>query len=134
MTKFLICFLGLFLVSLQGNLQSEPYKTGKGSGYDMAELNLDASALKDDPKDFDITVYPNPVKTHEKLKLESSKDLGEKEVRFYDLKGQKVKKIAIKGNPDQWKVDVSSLGKGLYILKVESKSTLEHKKIMIRGS
>lgn len=61
-----------------------------------------------------INVYPNPVS--ETLHLSIDNSINVKRITFYDFKGAVVKVV----EGDSRSVDVSTFGKGLYILKVDT--------------
>ncbi len=66
-----------------------------------------------------ITVYPNPV--NDELKIRFSKDYKPKKIELFSLISSKVieiKDLDIQLNPHK-KIDISSLSKGIYFLKIE---------------
>lgn len=74
----------------------------------------------------DIKVYPNPVKAGENLTITS----GEEGVyTIFSAQGQLVKTDRFKGNAA---VNTSSLVTGIYIVKVETKTTVKSYKVIVK--
>ena len=70
-----------------------------------------------------ITIYPNPAK--EEFFVKSSENI--KLIEIFDILGKNIKNISV--NSIETSVDISSLEKGTYILKVYTETTVETKKI-----
>ena len=65
-------------------------------------------------QDFELSLYPNPVKDIANIETGESIDM----VRIYDLTGRMVKQA----NPysNNFRIDVTSLNKGVYMVKLNS--------------
>ena len=65
-------------------------------------------------QDFELSLYPNPVKNIVNITTGESIDM----VKIYDLTGRIVKQL--NPNSNKFKIDVSSLNKGVYLVKLNS--------------
>ena len=74
----------------------------------------------------DIKVYPNPVKAGENINIKSSQ---EGTYTVFSAQGQLVKTGKFTNNAE---VNTSSLTAGLYIIKVETKSTVKSYKVLVK--
>ena len=74
-----------------------------------------------------ITVYPNPAKTHIKLKVDGKESA--LNVKIYDLRGQIVmtKKISHENNL----INISSLKQGIYLIKAEVDNSIYQQKLIV---
>ncbi|MCW3160206.1 T9SS type A sorting domain-containing protein [Chryseobacterium oryctis] len=74
----------------------------------------------------DIKVYPNPVKAGENLNIKSAE---EGTYTVFSAQGQLVKTGKFTSNTE---VNTSSLPTGLYIIKIETKSTVKSYKVLVK--
>lgn len=72
-----------------------------------------------------VRVYPNPAADYFKLALPSETDKAKTTVSLYDMSGKMVKEFKV---ADQY--DISSLGKGAYMVKVKDGSTTKVTKLI----
>lgn len=74
-----------------------------------------------------ITIYPNPAKTHIKLKVFGKEST--LNVKIFDLKGQSVmrKKISHENNL----INIASLKQGVYLIKAEGNNSLYQQKLIV---
>jgi len=74
-----------------------------------------------------ITIYPNPAKTHIKLKVFGKEST--LNVKIFDLKGQSVmrKKISHENNL----INITSLKQGVYLIKAEGNNSLYQQKLIV---
>ena len=99
-------------------------------GYGIPNLQLalnNALSLGDSQENnFDIKIFPNPVSNVLNIAMPSNdnKSVG----LFYNILGKKVLEIDIDENNSQF--DISFLSRGLYLLKIESKSVIKTFKIV----
>ena len=108
--------LEAFLRTLTGTdvytneIWSDPFTNGN--------ITLTGSFLSTEEETFGtvVTVYPNPVATDLKIRLE----LGSYQVSIYNMKGQLNIQQEISGDED---ISVKSLAKGIYMLSIENQST-----------
>lgn len=88
--------------------------------------NIVSSALGlNDFKQEDLKLYPNPAKNN--VNFESEELI--EQMEFYNLNGAKV--MTVKPNTNKTQVDVSALQNGVYIVKVQSKSGVVNKRLVI---
>jgi len=74
----------------------------------------------------DINVYPNPVKSGENLNVKSA-EAGTYTV--FSAQGQLIKSDKFSGNAE---INTASLPAGIYIVKIETKSTMKSYKIIVK--
>ncbi|MGG5210815.1 T9SS type A sorting domain-containing protein [Chryseobacterium sp. MIQD13] len=74
----------------------------------------------------DINVYPNPVKAGENLNVKSGE---EGTYTVFSAQGQLIKSDKFKGNSE---ISTASLPTGVYIVKIETKSTVKSYKIIVK--
>lgn len=74
----------------------------------------------------DINVYPNPVKSGENLNVKSKE---EGTYTLFSAQGQLVKSGKFSGNAE---INTASLPAGVYIVKIETKSTVKSYKIIVK--
>ncbi|MBB6372173.1 T9SS type A sorting domain-containing protein [Chryseobacterium shigense] len=74
----------------------------------------------------DINVYPNPVKSGENLNVKSKE---EGTYTLFSAQGQLVKSGKFSGNAE---INTASLPTGVYIVKIETKSTVKSYKIIVK--
>ena len=68
-------------------------------------------AIPENSNNDSLNIYPNPASTS--IKIESD---GFKKVKIFNVKGQKVKKISLKGQTSI-EIDVTKLPSGTYLVK-----------------
>jgi len=76
-----------------------------------------------------ITVFPVPA--HEYLNIEFGNELNQVDIKLYTLDGKLLKNKTVK-KASAYKLDVSHLDGGIYILKIESKTVRYNDKIIIQ--
>jgi hypothetical protein len=74
----------------------------------------------------DIKVYPNPVKAGENLNIKSGE---EGTYTMFSAQGQLIKSGKFSGDAE---VNTSSLPTGMYIIKVETKTTVKSYKVIVK--
>lgn len=74
----------------------------------------------------DVKVYPNPVKAEENLRITSSE---EGVYTLFSAEGKVVKSDKFNANTG---IDTSSLPTGIYIIKIETKSTVKSYKVIVK--
>jgi len=74
----------------------------------------------------DIKIYPNPVKAGENLNVKSSE---EGVFTIFSAQGQLVRTGTFKGNAE---ISTSSLPSGMYMIKIETKSTVKSYKVIVK--
>ncbi|MBL7856258.1 MAG: fibronectin type III domain-containing protein [Cyclobacteriaceae bacterium] len=78
-----------------------------------------------------VTLYPNPVVDYIKLKLpESIKNNQKVTIQFYDSEGRFIRKVSRNNTPSGIELDASALGSGYYVLYIEVKGKLVHRKFL----
>ncbi|GEN72890.1 MULTISPECIES: T9SS type A sorting domain-containing protein [Chryseobacterium] len=96
-------------------LKSALAKSGKG----IADSDVTSTAS-------DISVYPNPVKSGENLNVKSG-EAGT--YTLFSAQGQLIKSDKFSGNAE---INTASLPAGVYIVKIETKSTMKSYKIIVK--
>ncbi|MCW3160208.1 T9SS type A sorting domain-containing protein [Chryseobacterium oryctis] len=101
------------------------------SPYAVFAKNAGAKVTADKATDIaavaaDIKVYPNPVKAGENLNIKSAE---EGTYTVFSAQGQLVKTGKFTSNAE---VNTSSLPTGLYIIKIETKSTVKSYKVLVK--
>lgn len=92
---------------------------------EITALPVDISAGED------FTVYPNP--SAGRLIIQSGKQVtGISDIRLFTLSGQCVYDVTVNLNEQGNMIDLSSMPKGIYLLKIESGQYLSHHKIVLR--
>ncbi|WP_417856431.1 T9SS type A sorting domain-containing protein [Xanthomarina gelatinilytica] len=84
-------------------------------------LSIEASELQ-----TVVSIYPNPVSDY--LNVKSKESL--KQIAIYDIQGRQIKTIALTGNTTTTKVDMSSLSKGVYFVKIKTELGEQTSKII----
>ncbi|WP_336733014.1 T9SS type A sorting domain-containing protein, partial [Chryseobacterium sp. VD8] len=74
----------------------------------------------------DVKVYPNPVKAGENLNVKSNE---EGVYTLFSAQGQLIKSGKFSGNAE---IGTSSLPVGMYVIKVETKTTVKSYKVIVR--
>lgn len=99
-----------------------------GYGIPNLQLALNNALSSGDPEEnnFDIKIFPNPVSNVLNISVPSNENLLKGIV--YNILGKKVLEIDIDKNNTQF--DLSFLSRGLYLLKIESKSVTKTFKIL----
>ncbi len=92
--------------------------------YSTATANADALA----PSTLSVVkAYPNPFSAGLNIEVESAKDVSTSRIEIFNIKGQKLKSIALKElrqGPNYLQVDLSELSNGVYFYRLEgSQST-----------
>ena len=75
-------------------------------------------------QDFELSLYPNPVKNIVNITTGESIDM----VRIYDITGRMVKKA--NPNSNDFIIDITTLDKGLYLVKLDSRDKTSSAKII----
>ena len=101
------------------------YLTGYGIPNLQTALNL-ALGVADKNLDESIKIYPNPVKERVYFKIPSEEK--KLNVVFFDILGKQVLNASVDAINNQ--IDVASLSKGMYLLKLNSKNTSQSFKIL----
>lgn len=91
--------------------------------YDNISLKMDATASTEDIFASKVSIYPNPAQ--EFVTISSSVEINKAEV--YNLLGKRVINSSKLSNNN---LDISSLSKGVYMLKLTSENALATKKII----
>ncbi|CAH8283705.1 putative secreted protein (Por secretion system target) [Mariniflexile fucanivorans] len=97
-------------------------------GYGIPNLQTALNLALNIQNNFDasIKVYPNPVK--ERIYFEIPSEESQLNIALFDMLGKQVLNISVDAVNNQ--IDVSSLSKGLYILRLNSKKTSKSFKII----
>ncbi|MDR2237934.1 MAG: T9SS type A sorting domain-containing protein [Chryseobacterium sp.] len=74
----------------------------------------------------DVKIYPNPVKSGENLNLRSEEGGA---YTIFSAQGQMIRSDQFKGNAE---INTSSLPSGIYIIKVETKTTVKSYKVIVK--
>ena len=77
----------------------------------------------------EIEVYPNPVAADLQILLEEPLE-EDGIMEIYNAKGQVVKTELLTAQQTNFKMDVSTLNKGFYTLKIPNENSFKHKKII----
>lgn len=90
-------------------------------------------AIRDKEKFSTINVYPNPVNETLFVNLtdlnNNLSQVEETTIEIFDIQGKKVKNIIEKNN--NFSIDVKDLNKGIYLMKIQLKDTIETHKIVV---
>ncbi|MDR6922040.1 T9SS type A sorting domain-containing protein [Chryseobacterium sp. 2987] len=95
-------------------LKNEQMKTSKAIGAEITEASSDAK------------IYPNPVKSGENLNIKSEEG---GIYTMFSAQGQLIKTGQFNGNTE---ISTSSLPEGIYIIKIETKSTVKSYKVIVK--
>lgn len=95
-------------------LKNAQMKSGKGIDSDITE------------KANDIKVYPNPVKSGENLNVRSEEN---GVYTLFSAQGQLIRSDKFSGNAE---INTASLPAGIYVVKIETKSTVKSYKIIVK--
>lgn len=95
-------------------LKNAQMKTGKAVGAEIAEAA------------GDVKIYPNPVKSGENLNVRSEEG---GVYTMFSAQGQLIKTGQFSGNAE---ISTSSLPAGVYIIKIETKSTVKSYKVIVK--
>ena len=76
----------------------------------------------------DLSIYPNPVTTGKTFIYITSKRNLNKKVEFFNVLGKQIFSIVITGKA----LNISSLSKGVYILKITENDISETRKLVIK--
>ncbi|MGI8893990.1 MAG: T9SS type A sorting domain-containing protein, partial [Bacteroidia bacterium] len=86
-----------------------------GTVYNFTSLGTSLSELKD----FNISVYPNPVT--DKLIIDLSSDATFNEVQLIDITGRIIMSQIVNNNNDQISINVKDLSSGIYTVLLQGK-------------
>ncbi len=109
------------------------YMSGQADvGFPFANIEVDTSLsinLQNTGNNQSITVYPNPV-TSGKVYIADDSGKRIKAIEIFDIKGSRLKTV----NPGQSRteVDLSSLSRGIYFLRISTEGSIVSKKIAIQ--
>ncbi|WP_083996826.1 T9SS type A sorting domain-containing protein [Chryseobacterium sp. BLS98] len=101
-----------------------PYAAFAKNGMASAAKGITGSDVTSTASD--INVYPNPVKSGENLNVKSRE---EGTYALFSAQGQLVKSGKFSGNAE---ISTASLPAGIYIVKIETKSTMKSYKIIVK--
>lgn len=108
---FLFLFFALtFLISQQG------------FGQNNVNANVETQNIED------LSIYPNPVTNGKVFIYISSKQNSAKKVDFFDVLGKQIYSTQLTGK----ELNISTLSKGVYILKITEGNTSETRKLVIK--
>jgi len=107
------------------NSPLSPYASFAKNGAKLAaKATADVAAAT-----ADVKVYPNPVKAGENLYIKSTDAREEGTYTIFSAQGQVVKSGKFTGNAE---INTSSLITGLYVIKVDTKSTTKSYKVIVK--
>lgn len=112
------------------NLAGKLYKTTTG-GQIIASISNNEITV---PKNFGVTIYPNPFNPASKIKVESSIFIKTLSINLYDLTGKLVKSISysnITPGINEFTLETSGLPTGSYFLKTTTESYSETRKMVL---
>ena len=94
--------------------------------------NADANAVKDLKfNEIDVSIYPNPVQNQLNLKFANS-NFETIDLQMFDASGRTVLKVAdISSKGSEYKVDVSKMNNGIYLLKLNTSGKTITKRILV---
>ncbi|MGI8892722.1 MAG: T9SS type A sorting domain-containing protein [Bacteroidia bacterium] len=95
-----------------------------GTVYNFTSLGTSLSELKD----FNISVYPNPVT--DKLIIDLSSDATFNEVQLIDITGRIIMSQIVNNNNDQISINVKDLSSGIYTVLLQGKDATAATKII----
>jgi WD40 repeat protein len=101
---------------------------GRGLFTTTYELDI-FDGIKNHSQPNMLTVYPNPASTTVNIRLNTGND--ETTVSLYDLSGKLVHSKALSGMAE-YKMDVSGLPKGIYLVKATSGNQQWQQKLVVR--
>ncbi|MGK6344008.1 T9SS type A sorting domain-containing protein [Chryseobacterium sp. DT-3] len=101
-----------------------PYATSAKNGLTSSAKGITGSNVTSTAND--INVYPNPVKSGENLNVKSG-EAGTYTV--FSAQGQLIRSDKFSGNAE---INTASLPAGVYIVKIETKSTMKSYKIIVK--
>lgn len=93
------------------------------SGYELWKLSFEDMSVEDLTKN-EFKIYPNPAQDF--INISGNKEISS--VQFYDLSGKLVKNHSL--NSKQTNLNIASLPKGIYILKIISEGKVQAHKII----
>ena len=94
--------------------------------------NADASAVKElNFNEIEVSIYPNPVQNYLNIKFANS-NFETIDLQMFDASGRTVLKLSdISSKASEYKVDVSKMNNGIYLLKLNSTGKTITKKILV---
>ena len=94
--------------------------------------NADASAVKElNFNEIEVSIYPNPVQSYLNIKFANS-NFETIDLQMFDASGRTVLKLSdISSKASEYKVDVSKMNNGIYLLKLNSTGKTITKKILV---
>jgi|GEM_PF-1660701 len=104
--------------------------------YRLQEMDIDAKAtfskivaISPDETDATFSIYPNPAKDYFNLISSNPEDLKGVEISIVDLAGHVVLKQSLQASINQ-QVSISSLAKGMYIVKIVKSTGVVTRKLL----
>lgn len=127
-----------YRTGIKSNYSIKPTIKGIREGRDeLMEYALQCkfaqAAVQNSKPNQSISVYPNPASDYLILS-NTSKAIGQVTIRLLDMLGREISCPVQSRHNDEWRVDVSALTEGVYIITVLSSSTREiyQEKLVIR--
>jgi hypothetical protein len=81
--------------------------------------------------EIDVSIYPNPVQNQLNLKFANS-NFETIDLQMFDASGRTVLKVAdISSKGSEYKVDVSKMNNGIYLLKLNTSGKTITKRILV---
>jgi len=97
-------------------------KSGNGGGF---PVNVEEPAVASP-----VTIYPNPAENRITIS-DNRKEPGEKTISILDINGRQILTRTCR-NQASINMDVSMLPRGIYVVKIQTKSGIETKKLVIQ--
>ncbi len=107
---------------------------GAGGMKGVINVNVIASINENNTRDFNFTVFPNPVSKNSFLNI-STKKAGRISLTLYDVQGRIVKQIAdmnVQAGELNMKFDAANLQKGNYVLLMRSGEGTLRRQIVVQ--
>jgi hypothetical protein len=92
-----------------------------------AQENKNTAAAGKEPIEG-LNIYPNPAKA-DRVYITTSKPSISKEVEIYDIRGVKIMQVTLNGGAKE--INISTLNRGLYMIKVKEGDANTTRKLVV---
>jgi hypothetical protein len=91
---------------------------------------VDGCASVEEQEDFGFTVYPNPASSYVDVRIDNGLEI--LSIQLFTIEGKLLQTTNSLGTNNSYKVDLSNVSSGTYLIKVNASSQQIVKKIIVQ--